>query len=725
MQEREMTKSEKSKETRLKKKYDDSDMKASMKKQYGDDWKNVYYATIRKKAMENMRISEALKYEYMVLDQDGKVMGMSTNYRDAERNARGDNLLGITGRVVKLKRPMSQGRGDRLMGQLPADNLGEGYYEMPSIDRERYTEMPGLEGPFQTKSGKPIYYDPKEGAYYDRDTDMYLTYDEFKALDEAMTDKEVNDFHNALDKVVHKHIGHSSDEDEEKERLTKKIDEMPIPKSTMYGLVIDGKYVAKGSKRDMVAMKKKKGGTVYNAPGKKVGDSEGKVKESGIMYRAGVKKYGKEGMTKIQSAAGSGASAEEIGAIKDKYNKKKTEAAIPTSEFDYDLKKFYKKVMELEDENQHGEVAMMLVQLYGNTPEMQIIQGINGLHSMQGSIMPLQQKMRDEISTKYYKKLEQEVKDMKEGHSPHAKGTKKYKAHMAAMHANSAEPKGKMLEGMVKVTNIKWDSDDDVSDLSTTMMVPVPSGMDQDGAEEFIADYITDKTGVTHDGFRIAEGVKRNAIYQQVGKMLAKGHSMDAIKKRFDDLDKANPGYLEKIAQALKDRNEIPYDKYKSIKGAVESKVTLEDMRNALKLNESTDSNTVVAGYVRTMLNEKHNTWNKVTKEIDFVINLLEDKTADRQQVFNMLFNMNYRDDLDRKIKIKENIDKLRDIVDNKSAMAVKFADGTMKVDMTTASIFLQAYDKMKDRNQEKISQMMRTKAGFLKVLDFIYGAMK
>ena len=28
-------------------------MKKSMKKQYGDDWKNVYYATIRKKAMEN------------------------------------------------------------------------------------------------------------------------------------------------------------------------------------------------------------------------------------------------------------------------------------------------------------------------------------------------------------------------------------------------------------------------------------------------------------------------------------------------------------------------------------------------------------------------------------------------------------------------------------------------------------------------------------------------
>lgn len=104
---------------------------------------------------------------------------------------------------------------------------------------------------------------------------------------------------------------------------TKKVEEMPIPLSTMYGLVIDGKYVAKGSKEKMRKMQKEKGGTVYNAPGKKVGDSEGKVKESGIMYKAGVKKYGKAGMKAIQSAAGKGASAEEIGAIKDKHNKKK------------------------------------------------------------------------------------------------------------------------------------------------------------------------------------------------------------------------------------------------------------------------------------------------------------------------------------------------------------------------------------------------------------------
>ena len=51
-----------------------------------------------------------------------------------------------------------------------------------------------------------------------------------------------------------------------------KLDEM-IPKSTMYALVKDGKVIAKGSKRDMVSKKKKEGGTVYNAPSKKVGDA--------------------------------------------------------------------------------------------------------------------------------------------------------------------------------------------------------------------------------------------------------------------------------------------------------------------------------------------------------------------------------------------------------------------------------------------------------------------
>jgi len=58
--EREMTSGEMKKEKNLKKKYDDSGMKASMKKQYGaEKGKQIYFATIRKKAMEELEIDEA------------------------------------------------------------------------------------------------------------------------------------------------------------------------------------------------------------------------------------------------------------------------------------------------------------------------------------------------------------------------------------------------------------------------------------------------------------------------------------------------------------------------------------------------------------------------------------------------------------------------------------------------------------------------------------------
>jgi hypothetical protein len=68
--------------------------------------------------------------------------------------------------------------------------IKEGYYEMPSMDRERYTDLSkeGLEGPFMTRSGKVVYYDPKEGRYYDRDSDMYLSHEEFQAYDKSKPD---------------------------------------------------------------------------------------------------------------------------------------------------------------------------------------------------------------------------------------------------------------------------------------------------------------------------------------------------------------------------------------------------------------------------------------------------------------------------------------------------------------------------------------------------------
>ena len=69
-----------------------------------------------------------------------------------------------------------------------SEEATEGWSQLPDMDKEKYQERDGLEGPIMTKSGKVVYYDNKEGKYYDPDTDIYLTYDEWKALDESYSD---------------------------------------------------------------------------------------------------------------------------------------------------------------------------------------------------------------------------------------------------------------------------------------------------------------------------------------------------------------------------------------------------------------------------------------------------------------------------------------------------------------------------------------------------------
>ena len=78
--------------------------------------------------------------------------------------------------------------------------INEGYKVLPPMDKEKYQSRDGLEGPFSTLSGKVVYYDPKEGKYYDPDTDMYMSYDEFRRYDDdykGMKDErdEVNEAH--------------------------------------------------------------------------------------------------------------------------------------------------------------------------------------------------------------------------------------------------------------------------------------------------------------------------------------------------------------------------------------------------------------------------------------------------------------------------------------------------------------------------------------------------
>ena len=75
--------------------------------------------------------------------------------------------------------------------QAVLDNLEEGYEVLPKMDRDKYQKRDGLEGPIMTRSGKVVYHDNKEGKYYDPDTDMYLSYDDYKMLDKKANEAEL------------------------------------------------------------------------------------------------------------------------------------------------------------------------------------------------------------------------------------------------------------------------------------------------------------------------------------------------------------------------------------------------------------------------------------------------------------------------------------------------------------------------------------------------------
>ena len=63
----------------------------------------------------------------------------------------------------------------------------------------------------------------------------------------------------------------------------------------------------------------------------------------------------------------------------------------------------------------------------------------------------------------------------------------------------------------------------------------------------------------------------------------------------------------------------------------------------------------------------------------------------------------------------------MRDIVDNKSAMKVKFGDGEQMVDMYTASVLVQVYDKVNPENKEKIVQRVGTIEKFTKLMPTLF----
>ena len=74
----------------------------------------------------------------------------------------------------------------------------------------------------------------------------------------------------------------------------------------------------------------------------------------------------------------------------------------------------------------------------------------------------------------------------------------------------------------------------------------------------------------------------------------------------------------------------------------------------------------------------------------------------------------------------EDNVAMLKDIVKKKQNKNLKFKDGSMKVDLFTASAITQVYDMVNKSNQDKMAKMLNGKrAEFMKIADFALSKIK
>ena len=592
--EREMTKKEKAKEKRLKKKYDDSDMKASMKKQYGDDWETVYYATIRKKAMEKMQTEK-------------KSLSTLRNRSsfDAQNRLKDKNKLP----VPKVVKPAQMDLFDDEAGQhdrmYKVVHVSKGMMDIKAKTSYEAAKKFAKEKGLKSTAGVDVHLYPlEEGAMSDLHTRIMSSDDPHEEIYKMLTQDgpEADYIRDMYNETSYDRGLHPDDDFEDIiDAMVSELDDDNMPFENMH---------------PMVAPPNKNPKFKSNMPIKPPNKNP---RINTDFYKNMQKHFQQQGQEKP-----------------------------------WWMREGYTRLPDIDRER------------YTEMP------GLEGpFQTMSGK--PI-----------YY--------DPKEG-SYYDRDTDMYLTYAEFKALDDPKPDtGRMKEDSY------------------------------DGANPFTYKIYNDENILLADdlesALEILDGEISEQELEQIEDMAMSG-DMDPLLSALDGF-----GY-EIVMNEGKSPHKKGTEKYKKHMAAMHANsVDLNAMRDALKLDESTDANTVVAQYTRACLDLSHNTWGKVCEQIDHVRSFIKED-VDVENVRLQIRKMHEQESLDRLIQISENVGKLRDIVKNKSAMSIKFKDGSMKVDMTTASIFLQAYDRMKERNQMKVQDMIVTKAGFLKVLDFIYGAIK
>lgn len=143
--------------------------------------------------------------------------------------------------------------------------------------------------------------------------------------------------------------------------------------------------------------------------------------------------------------------------------------------------------------------------------------------------------------------------------------------------------------------------------------------------------------------------------------------------------------------------------------------------------NEDAPANSVAGGGVSmppdaAIKKKKKNLYDGRRKEAKAFFKRIEALRAKRDKTFREKVKENI-ESFGEEYLLEANVDILRKIVKNKQNMPVKMKDGRMKVDLFTASAFVQTLDKLKPDNKKKVEDIINngTKAQFLKLVNVIF----
>ena len=143
--------------------------------------------------------------------------------------------------------------------------------------------------------------------------------------------------------------------------------------------------------------------------------------------------------------------------------------------------------------------------------------------------------------------------------------------------------------------------------------------------------------------------------------------------------------------------------------------------------NEDAPTNNASSGAVAmppdaAIKKKKKNLYDGRRKEAKAFFKRIEQLRAKRDKTFREKVKENI-ESFGEEYLLEANVDILRKIVKNKQNMPVKMKDSRMKVDLFTASAFVQTLDKLKPDNKKKVEDIINngTKAQFLRLVNVIF----